>query len=78
MEFQNRNFSSVEILNLMQIISMTSLFIYIDSKIIRKVFQSIKESISASLSQTDSRRLYSSLRAKSVRVFMNIDKYLQI
>ncbi len=53
----------------------TVLLIHIDSRIIRNAFQSIKEAISASLSPTDSRRLYSYLREKSVRVFMNIDKY---
>ena len=44
---------------------------YIDSKMIRKDFRSTKESISASLLPTDWRRLYSSLRAKSIKVFMN-------
>jgi len=39
---------------------------YIDSKMILKIFQSIKELISTSLSSTDLRSLDLSLRAKSV------------
>jgi len=56
----------------------TDLFKYIVSRIIRKGFQSIKELISAILSPTDSRRLYSSLRAKSVRVFISRNKWEKI
>jgi hypothetical protein len=43
----------------------------IDSKMIQKKFQSINESISASLSPTGWRNFYLCLRAKSVRVFIS-------
>ena len=54
----------------------TVLLKYMDSKMIRKDFRSIKESISATLSSTDRRLLYSSSRVKSVRVFIN-ENYCQ-
>jgi hypothetical protein len=52
------------------------LLVYIDSRMGRNGFQSINDSISASLSPTDRRRLYSSLRAKSVKssIILNLHR----
>jgi hypothetical protein len=49
----------------------TVLLKYMDLKMIQKNFQSSMKQISTTLSPTDWRCLYSSLRAKLVRVFMN-------